>query len=92
KDGDERLDRPGSFTCSHYSGPVTYSVEGFLIQNRDVVSPDYLTLFGASRRASTGAGSTNSFIRQLFADADLATTTHPLSEKTIVAAQQLQRP
>nr|ABB70410.1 hypothetical chitin synthase class V [Puccinia graminis] len=92
KDGDERLDRPGSFTCSHYSGPVTYSVEGFLIQNRDVVSPDYLTLFGASRRASTGHGSTNSFIRQLFVDANLTTTTHPMSEKTIVAAQQLQRP
>ncbi|WAQ87615.1 hypothetical protein PtA15_8A520 [Puccinia triticina] len=92
KDGDERLDRPGSFTCSHYSGPVTYSVEGFLTQNRDVVSPDYLTLFGASRRASTAHGSTNSFIRQLFSDANLATTTHPQSEKTIVAAQQLQRP
>ncbi|PLW12505.1 hypothetical protein PCANC_16555 [Puccinia coronata f. sp. avenae] len=92
KDGDERLDRPGSFTCSHYSGPVTYSVEGFLTQNRDLVSPDYINLFGASRRASTGYGSSNSFIRQLFVDANLTTTTHPMSDKTIVAAQQLQRP
>lgn len=92
KDGDERLDRPGSFTCSHYSGPVTYSVEGFLAQNRDVVSPDYLTLFSGSRNAHAGSGSSNSFIRQLFADANLSTTTHPMNEKTIVAAQQLQRP
>jgi len=92
KDGDERLDRPGSFTCSHYSGPVTYSVEGFLTQNRDLVSPDYITLFAASRRASTGHGSSNSFIRQLFVDANLTTTTHPMSEKTIIAAQQPQRP
>lgn len=97
KAADTRLDRPGNFTCSHFSGPVTYSVEGFLEQNRDVVSPDFVTLFAgssASKRASTAvpSGSTNSFIRQLFASASLTTTSHPENESTIVAAQQLQRP
>ncbi|MBW0473377.1 hypothetical protein O181_013092 [Austropuccinia psidii MF-1] len=92
KDGDERLDRPGTFTCSHFSGPVTYSVENFLQQNRDVLSPDFLTLFGHHPKSSSGLGSSNSFIRQLFADANLATTSDPKSEQTIVAAQQLQRP
>lgn len=96
KPSDERLDRPGTFTCSHFAGPVTYSVEGFLESNRDVVSPDFVTLFAGNvsekRAASTPHGSTNSFIRQLFASTSLTTTSHPQSENTIVAAQQLQRP
>ncbi|CAH7687581.1 putative chitin synthase class V [Phakopsora pachyrhizi] len=92
KDGDARLDRPATFTCNHYSGPVTYSVEGFLEKNRDVVSPDFVNLFGGSQRPSSGGGSTNSFIRQLFASTNLSTTSHPKNEQTIVSAQQLQRP
>ncbi|KNF02349.1 hypothetical protein PSTG_04553 [Puccinia striiformis f. sp. tritici PST-78] len=28
-----------NLACPHYSGPVTHSVEGFLIQNPDLVSP-----------------------------------------------------
>ncbi|KAG0150342.1 hypothetical protein CROQUDRAFT_88135 [Cronartium quercuum f. sp. fusiforme G11] len=96
KPGDDRVDRPGTFTCSHFSGPVTYSVEGFLEQNRDVVSPDFVTLFAGNsnekRSSSIPSGSTNSFIRQLFSSASLTTTSHPKNESTIVAAQQPQRP
>jgi chitin synthase len=33
-----------TFTINHFNGPVTYSAEGFLNQNLDSLSPDFVSL------------------------------------------------
>lgn len=96
REGDERVDRPGVFTCSHWAGNVTYSSEGFLEANREGASPDFVNLLGGQKlpggSGGIHGGSSSSFVKGLFANATLAITAHPKSETTIVATQQLQRP
>ncbi|PWN45202.1 chitin synthase 8 [Ceraceosorus guamensis] len=97
-------DRSGfsTFTISHFAGPVTYSCEGLLEKNAEVVSPDFVSMLrgqqvGAGKSASDvqggqSAGSTVAFIRSLFSTRALKTQAHPKSEQTIVAAQQSVKP
>lgn len=106
REGDAALGRPGTFTCSHWDGPVTYSVENFLSDNSAAVSPNFVSLLGGSApkvgtdgRTTPGArdqlstgGSALSFVRQLFSSEAVQTTMHPKSEDTIVGANQKVAP
>ncbi|KAF9364507.1 hypothetical protein BGX34_001337 [Mortierella sp. NVP85] len=78
-----------SFTIQHFLAPVTYTVEGWLEQNVDNLSSDFVTLF---RGGSGVAPSVNPFVQGLFTDKALTTESHPRNNKTIVAAQQSIKP
>ncbi len=106
REGDEALGRPGTFTCSHWDGQVTYSTENFLADNSAVLSPNYITLLGGStpkvgvdgrttpnaRDALSTGGSSFSFVRQLFAGEGLQRQAHPSSNEVIVGANQKVAP
>ena len=106
REGDEALGRPGTFTCSHWDGQVTYSTENFLADNTAVLSPSYITLLGGSTpsvgvdgRTTPGArdqlstgGSSFSFVRQLFASEALQKQAHPNSDDVLVGANQKVAP
>ncbi|OCH90496.1 glycosyltransferase family 2 protein [Obba rivulosa] len=93
-------DRSGipTFTVNHFSGPVTYSAEGFLERNLDALNPDFVSLLrGTSAQASDapapdGSGSINPFVRGLYSAKAIATQAHPRNEDTIVSAQQPVKP
>ncbi|KAF9113137.1 hypothetical protein BGX27_002130 [Mortierella sp. AM989] len=78
-----------SFTIQHYLAPVTYTVEGWLEQNVDNLSSDFVTLFRGGPGVSA---SMNPFVKGLFTDKALTTESHPRNNKTIVAAQQSIKP
>ncbi|KAI8989101.1 glycosyltransferase family 2 protein [Trametes punicea] len=94
------MDRQGfpTFTINHYSGPVTYSANGFLEKNLDAINPDFVSLLRGSSAgtgdapAADGSGSMNPFVRGLFSAKAIATQAHPRNEDTIVAAQQPVKP
>ncbi|KAI0791459.1 glycosyltransferase family 2 protein [Irpex lacteus] len=91
-------DRSGfpTFTVNHFTGPVTYSSEGFLERNQDLMSPDFVSLLrGTSTSdapAADGTGSINPFVRGLFTSKAVATQVHPRNEETIISAQQPVKP
>ena len=91
-------DRSGfpTFTVNHFTGPVTYSSEGFLERNQDMMSPDFVQLLrGTStsdQQAADGSGSINPFVRALFTSKAVATQVHPKNEETIISAQQPVKP
>ncbi|KAI8597526.1 glycosyltransferase family 2 protein [Dissophora ornata] len=78
-----------SFTIQHFLAPVTYTVEGWLEQNVDNLSSDFVTLFRGGPGASP---SMNPFVQGLFTDKALTTESHPRNNTTIVAAQQSSKP
>ncbi|OAQ29907.1 glycosyltransferase family 2 protein [Linnemannia elongata AG-77] len=78
-----------SFTVQHYLAPVTYRVEGWLEQNVDNLSSDFVTLFRGGPGVSP---SMNPFVQGLFTDKALTTESHPRNNNTIVAAQQSIKP
>ncbi|KAF9190425.1 hypothetical protein BGZ50_000233 [Haplosporangium sp. Z 11] len=78
-----------SFTIQHFLAPVTYTVNGWLEQNVDNLSSDFVTLF---RGGPGAAPSVNPFIQGLFTDKALTTESHPRNNKSIVAAQQSIKP
>ncbi|KAF8978607.1 hypothetical protein BGZ46_006282 [Entomortierella lignicola] len=78
-----------SFTIQHYLAPVTYTVEGWLEQNVDNLSSDFVTLFRGGPGVSP---SMNPFIQGLFTDKALTTESHPRNNSTIIAAQQSIKP
>ncbi|CAL1709779.1 unnamed protein product [Somion occarium] len=94
------IDRSGfpTFTVNHYSGPVTYSSEGFLERNLDALNPDFVSLLrgnspdGTDAPSADGSGSANPFVRGLFSAKAIATQAHPRNEETIVSAQQPVKP
>ena len=94
------MDRSGfpTFTVSHYSGPVTYSAQGFLEKNLDALNPDFVSLLRGTSAgtsdapAADGSGSMNPFVRGLFSAKAIATQAHPRNEDTIVSAQQPVKP
>jgi chitin synthase len=98
------VDRSGysTFTISHFAGPVTYSSEGLLERNSEIVSPDFVSLLrgqhsepgksAADVLGAQSAGSSLAFVRGLFMTRALATQAHPKSEQTIVSAQQSVKP
>ncbi|KAI9323376.1 chitin synthase-domain-containing protein [Dichotomocladium elegans] len=67
------------FVIQHYHAPVEYSVDGFLENNLDLLSPDFILLFRYS--------CTNAFLRELFESPLIVTETHPRDERTIIKAQ-----
>ncbi|KAI9233630.1 MAG: chitin synthase-domain-containing protein [Podila humilis] len=78
-----------SFTVQHFLAPVSYTVEGWLEQNVDNLSSDFVTLF----RGGPGVTpSMNPFVQGLFTDKALTTESHPRNNNTIVAAQQSIKP
>ncbi|KAF9159743.1 hypothetical protein DFQ26_006217 [Actinomortierella ambigua] len=78
-----------TFTVRHYQAPVSYSVDGWLEQNTDILSSDFVTLFrGGLGVAPCG----NPFVQSLFTDKTLTTESHPRHDNTIVAAQQSIKP
>lgn len=90
-------DRSGfpTFTVNHYNGPVTYSAESFLEKNADAINPDFVSLLRGNPDAITDnddTGSSNAFIRGLFASNAIATQVHPRDQEVIVAAQQPVKP
>ena len=91
-------DRSGfpTFTVNHFTGPVTYSAEGFLERNQDTMSPDFVQLLrGTStteQQAADGSGSINPYVRGLFTSKAVATQVHPKNEETIISAQQPVKP
>lgn len=94
------MDRSGfpTFTVNHYSGPVTYSAQGFLEKNMDALNPDFVSLLRGTSSgtsdapAADGSGSMNPFVRGLFSAKAIATQAHPRNEETIVSAQQPVKP
>ncbi|KAG0327731.1 hypothetical protein BGZ99_006992 [Dissophora globulifera] len=78
-----------SFTIQHFLSPVTYTVEGWLEQNVDNLSSDFVTLFRGGPGVSA---SMNPFVQGLFTDKALTTESHPRNNNTIVAAQQSIKP
>ena len=88
------IDRSGYpiFTINHFNSPVTYSSEGFLEHNLDVLNPDFVSLLhGTSFRSSNaadGVGSVNPFLKGLFSGKPIATQAHLKDEGTVVSAQQ----
>lgn len=94
------MDRSGfpTFTVNHFSGPVTYSSDGFLDRNLDALNPDFVSLLRganvnpADTAPSDGTGSINPFVRGLFSAKAIATQAHPRNEDTIVSAQQPVKP
>ncbi|KAI0089472.1 glycosyltransferase family 2 protein [Irpex rosettiformis] len=91
-------DRSGfpTFTINHFTGPVTYSSEGFLERNQDLMSPDFVSLLRGTSTTDTpaadGTGSINPFVRGLFTSKAVATQVHPRNEETIISAQQPVKP
>ncbi|KIY53918.1 glycosyltransferase family 2 protein [Fistulina hepatica ATCC 64428] len=83
-----------TFTVTHFAGPVTYAVEGFLERNLDAMNPDFVSLLrGADDITGANAtGSGNPFIKSLFSNKAIATQVHPRDEDTIVGAQQNVKP
>ncbi|KAI0922672.1 hypothetical protein AcV5_009583 [Taiwanofungus camphoratus] len=93
------IDRSGfpTFTVNHFSGPVTYSSEGFLERNLDALNPDFVSLLRGNSTtgdapATDGSGSTNPFVRGLYSGKAIATQAHPRNEDTLVSAQQPVKP
>ena len=99
------VDRSGfaTFTISHYVAPVTYTSEGLLERNSEVVSPDFVSLLrgqvapeggksAADVPGTQSPGSTVPFVKALFNTRALKTQAHPKSEQTIIAAQQSVKP
>ncbi|KAG0055349.1 hypothetical protein BGZ83_008869 [Gryganskiella cystojenkinii] len=80
-----------SFTVQHYLAPVSYTVEGWLEQNVDNLSSDFVTLFRGNGTGGAPA-SVNTFVQGLFTDKALTTESHPRNNNTIVAAQQSIKP
>lgn len=91
-------DRSGfpTFTVNHYTGPVTYSAEGFLERNLDTMSPDFVSLLRGTSAGDgpspDGTGSINPFVKGLFTSKAVATQVHPRNEDTIISAQQPVKP
>ncbi|KAI8353082.1 chitin synthase-domain-containing protein [Mortierella sp. GBAus27b] len=78
-----------SFTIQHFLAPVTYTVEGWLEQNVDNLSSDFVALFRGGPGVTPSA---NPFVQGLFTDKALTTESHPRNNRTIVAAQQSMKP
>ncbi|KAG1474620.1 hypothetical protein G6F56_000248 [Rhizopus delemar] len=69
-----------SFAIQHFGTyPVDYSVDGFLENNLDAISPDFIHLLKYN--------CTNSFVSELFDHGSWVTELHPRDPETIVKAQ-----
>ncbi|KAI9302596.1 chitin synthase-domain-containing protein [Cunninghamella echinulata] len=77
------------FCVRHFDGQVTYSPKGFIERNKDILSPDFVTLI---RGGSDNPASYNSFVVDLFASKNINTETHPKETDAIMNAQQSSKP
>ncbi|KAG0166565.1 hypothetical protein DFQ28_006404 [Apophysomyces sp. BC1034] len=77
------------FAVQHFAGQVTYNPNGFLENNKDVLSADFVSLF---RGTADVPQSYNSFIVDLFTDKNIHTESHPKMTDAIMNAQQVSKP
>ncbi|KAJ7623767.1 chitin synthase [Roridomyces roridus] len=75
--------RPRAFGISHYAGPCSYDVKGFVSADADLLDPAIVTLLRAS---------TVPFVAKLFAGPSLAAEPHARDVNTVVQAQVSSRP
>ncbi|KAI8929268.1 P-loop containing nucleoside triphosphate hydrolase protein, partial [Entophlyctis helioformis] len=80
---------PPSFTICHYKDkPMTYDASGWTWLNNDSLQSSFVTMF---RGTPEEPGTSNQFIRSLFANNVIATETHEVDQRTVVAARSLSR-
>ncbi|CAO3599809.1 unnamed protein product [Absidia cylindrospora] len=77
------------FAVEHFTGPVTYSPDGFLQGNSNQLSVDFVSLF---RGNTDTPASWNGFLVDLFSENNLATASHPQHAQAIITAQQSAKP
>ncbi|KAI8579523.1 hypothetical protein K450DRAFT_241387 [Umbelopsis ramanniana AG] len=77
------------FTVQHFANQVAYTPYGFIEDNGDALSADFVNLFRGNAETS---GSFNSFVLNLFSQQAVSTQSHPKSSDDIVAAQQIAKP
>ncbi|ORE10382.1 hypothetical protein BCV72DRAFT_26401 [Rhizopus microsporus var. microsporus] len=76
------------FVVQHFGNtPVEYSTEGFIAQNNNQISVDFLSLFKGGMDVQP---SWNSFVVELFAN--VKTQSHPKHTTAIISAQQSAKP
>ncbi|KAI9261519.1 chitin synthase-domain-containing protein [Phascolomyces articulosus] len=78
------------FAIQHFGGQVTYNPTGFLENNKDSLSADFIALFRGNNVDQPE--SYNSFIVNLFAESSIQTESHPKQSDAIMNAQQLNKP
>ncbi|KAI8384891.1 chitin synthase-domain-containing protein [Radiomyces spectabilis] len=77
------------FAIQHFAGQVVYDPEGFVENNRDILSADFVSLI----RGSGGLPeSYNSFMLELFTGKGIHTESHPKETEAIMNAQQVNKP
>lgn len=72
-----------SFTVRHYAGEVEYPVEGLMEDDSEIVTGDVVNLISHTK---------NDFVRSLFGQEALRTTSHPQEQSTIVQATLSSKP
>ncbi|KAI9314523.1 chitin synthase-domain-containing protein [Dichotomocladium elegans] len=77
------------FVIQHYSGQVSYNPSGFIDCNKNILYPDFVTLF---RGGDENPESYNTFLVGLFADNSIHTENHPSQADAILNAQQSNQP
>ncbi|KAJ1340134.1 hypothetical protein BSLG_005221 [Batrachochytrium salamandrivorans] len=75
------------FKINHYVEPVVYDLSGFTECNRSMIGPDVIALFRGSSTLAIPA-STNLFVRNLFIEANVATSRLARSDDTATEAPQ----
>ena len=77
------------FVIQHFTGPQSYQPDGFIECNRDVLNPDFVSLFKGS---SDLQPSTNTFLVNLFQDKSVTIKSHPNHAEAIMSAQLSNKP
>jgi chitin synthase len=72
-----------AFGIQHWAGTVAYDVTNFVESDLDAVDPEFVALL---------RGSDDGFVAKLFSGPSMAAETHPLDDRTIVAAQVSSMP
>ncbi|KAJ5647047.1 Chitin synthase 8 [Penicillium lividum] len=72
-----------AFTVKHFAGEVDYSTAGLLEENGEVISGDLMNLMQSTR---------SDFVRELFGQEALQTTSHPREKTAIMQAQVSSKP
>ncbi|KAH6588782.1 hypothetical protein BASA50_010488 [Batrachochytrium salamandrivorans] len=75
------------FKINHYVEPVVYDLSGFTECNRSMIGPDVIALFRGSSTLAIPA-STNLFVRNLFIEANVATSRLARSDDVIASGYQ----
>jgi chitin synthase len=85
---DQTPTKDNVFGIKHYSGVIEYDCNKFLDSNSDVLQGDFVTLIRGSPEHS---GTNNAFLRSIFSDRLISTTTSNLDSSVVVAAKTTDR-